>query len=136
MPETDLTVEGDEEKLATALTNLVDNALIYTNENGHILISAEKLPGYIKVSVLDDGIGIPAKDLPRVFDRFFQVHSHLTRSHGGMGLGLSVAKAMIELHGGQIWVESLEGKGSNFSFLVPTKPINAQAASKVFSSET
>jgi signal transduction histidine kinase len=136
MPESDLTVEGDEEKITTALINLVDNALIFTNENGHILISAEKLPGYIKVSVLDDGIGIPAKDLPRVFDRFFQVHSHLTRSHGGMGLGLSVAKAMIELHGGQIWVESLEGKGSNFSFLVPTKPMKAQAASKVFISET
>jgi signal transduction histidine kinase len=135
MPDVDLTVEGDEEKLTTALSNLVDNALIFTNDNGHVFISADKLPGYVKVSVLDDGIGIPAKDLPRVFDRFFQVQSHLTRRHGGMGLGLSVTKAMIELHGGQIWVESIEGKGSNFSFLVPTKPTSAQAASKVFSSD-
>ena len=135
IPEADLTVEGDEEKLSTALSNLVDNALIFTNDYGHVLISAEKLPGYIKVAIVDDGIGIPAKDLPRVFDRFFQVQSHLTRRHGGMGLGLSVTKAMIELHGGEVWVESIEGKGSNFSFLVPTKPTSAQAASKVFSSE-
>ena len=135
IPEADLTVEGDEEKLSTALSNLVDNALIFTNDYGHVLISAEKLPGYIKVGIVDDGIGIPAKDLPRVFDRFFQVQSHLTRRHGGMGLGLSVTKAMIELHGGEVWVESIEGKGSNFSFLVPTKPTSAQAASKVFSSE-
>lgn len=135
IPEIDLTVEGDEEKISTALSNLIDNAIIFTNEYGHVLISAEKLPGYIKISIMDDGIGIPAKDLPRVFDRFFQVQSHLTRRHGGIGLGLSVAKAMIELHGGQIWVESIEGKGSNFSFLVPTKPVTAQAASKVFSSD-
>ena len=135
IPEAELTVEGDEEKLSTALSNLVDNALIFTNDYGHVLISAEKLPGYIKVAIVDDGIGIPAKDLPRVFDRFFQVQSHLTRRHGGMGLGLSVTKAMIELHGGEVWVESIEGKGSNFSFLVPTKPTSAQAASKVFSSE-
>jgi signal transduction histidine kinase len=135
MPDTDLTVVGDEEKLITALSNLIDNAIIFTNDNGHVLISGEKLPGYVKVSILDDGIGIPAKDLPRVFDRFFQVQSHLTRRHGGMGLGLSVTKAMIELHGGQIWVESLEGKGSNFSFLVPIKPTSTQITSKVFSSE-
>jgi signal transduction histidine kinase len=135
MPEADLTIEGDEEKLSTAISNLVDNALTFTNENGHVLISAEKLPGYIKVSVVDDGIGVSAKDLPRVFDRFFQVQSHLTRRHGGMGLGLSVTKSMIELHGGQIWVESIEGKGSNFSFLVPIKSTSAQVASKAFSSE-
>ena len=72
-----------------------------------------------KVTVSDDGIGIPARDLPRVFERFFQVESHLTRRFGGMGLGLAVAKAMIELHGGRIWAESQEGKGSRFTFQVP-----------------
>ena len=70
-----------------------------------------------KFSVVDDGIGISAKDLPRVFERFFQVETHLTRHYGGMGLGLAVAKAMIELHDGRIWVESEEGKGSTFIFL-------------------
>jgi signal transduction histidine kinase len=114
-------IEGDCEKIALALNNLIDNALNFTNPNGHILISLEKLPGYVKISVIDDGIGIPPKDLARVFDRFFQVESHLTRRHGGMGLGLTVAKAMVEMHNGQIWVESLEGKGSNFSCLLPTQ---------------
>jgi len=57
--------------------------------------------------------------LPRVFERFYQVESHLTRRHSGMGLGLSVAKVMIEMHGGRIWVESEEGKGSNFIFILP-----------------
>jgi signal transduction histidine kinase len=69
---------------------------------------------------MDDGVGIPAKDLPRVFERFFQVETHLTRRFGGMGLGLAVAKAMVELHGGRIWAESEEGKGSTFTFLLPT----------------
>jgi signal transduction histidine kinase len=71
--------------------------------------------------VIDDGIGIPTKDLPRVFERFFQVETHLTRRYGGMGLGLAVAKAMIELHGGRIWAESEEGKGSIFTFLLPAE---------------
>ncbi len=115
------TIEGDEEKLTIALGNLLSNALTFTNENGHVLIATENIPGYVKISVIDNGIGIPAKDLPRVFERFYQVQSHLTRRHGGMGLGLSVAKAMVELHNGQIWVESVEGRGSNFSILLPVK---------------
>jgi signal transduction histidine kinase len=121
LPQNDLNMEGDAEKLILALSNLIENGLTFTDKGGHVLVSAERLPGYMKVSVIDDGIGIPAKDLSRVFERFYQVESHLTRHHGGMGLGLSVAKAMIELHNGQIWVESLEGKGSNFSFLLPVR---------------
>ena len=74
-----------------------------------------------KVSVIDDGIGIPADDLPHISERFYQVRSHLTRKHGGMGLGLSVSKVMVEMHGGRIWAESVEGKGSNFTFLLPVK---------------
>ena len=81
----------------------------------------------------DDGIGIPAKDLVRVFERFFQVESHLTRRYAGMGLGLAVAKAMIELHGGRIWVESEEGKGSTFIFLLPvTQPQKSVPSSSPF----
>ena len=81
--------------------------------------AAELQSDFVKVSVEDNGVGIPAKDLPHVFDRFYQVESHLTRKHGGMGLGLSVAKVMIEMHGGRIWVESMEGMGSTFTFLLP-----------------
>jgi two-component system sensor histidine kinase VicK len=97
----------------------VKNAIQFTDTNGHITIVLGEDSGYANVSVRDDGIGIPARDLPRVFERFFQVETHLTRRHGGMGLGLSVAKSMVELHGGRIWVESEEGKGSTFTFLLP-----------------
>ena len=129
----DLRVEVDGGKIAIALSNLVKNAIMFTDENGHVFVTGELVPGYVKVSVVDDGIGIPAKDLPYIFDRFFQVESHLTRRHGGMGLGLSVAKAMIEMHGGRIWAESMEGKGSNFTFLLPVNPAQAEAGSRVFS---
>jgi signal transduction histidine kinase len=81
---------------------------------------------------VDTGIGIPAKDVERVFDRFFQVESHLTRKHGGMGLGLSIAKAMVEMHNGQIWCESKEGTGSLFCFMVPRNQAEADAAAQVF----
>ena len=110
---------ADSVKLSIALSNLVKNALQFTESGGHVSIGVEEDTGYYKVTVTDDGIGIPARDLPRVFERFFQVETHLTRRYGGMGLGLAVAKAMIELHGGRIWAESAEGKGSKFTFLVP-----------------
>ncbi len=124
----DLLVEADHTKISIALGNLVKNALTFTNEGGHVRIQAESMPGYVKVSVIDDGIGIPRQDLPRVFDRFFQVERHLTRRHNGMGLGLSVAKVMVEMHGGRIWVESVEGKGSSFSFLLPEQAVGNQPA--------
>ena len=128
----DLSVEGEAGKLSIALSNLVKNAVTFTDSGGHIFITTEAVPGYVKVSVVDDGLGIPTRDLPHIFDRFFQVESHLTRKHGGMGLGLSVAKVMIEMHGGRIWAESVEGKGSNFTFLLPVNSSQASAADKVF----
>jgi signal transduction histidine kinase len=115
----DLLMEGDGTKIGIALSNLIKNALTFTNNGGQVHVTAEAVPGYVKVSVMDNGVGIPSSDLPRVFERFFQVESHLTRRHGGMGLGLAVAKAMIEMHSGRIWAESVEGKGSNFTFLLP-----------------
>ena len=114
-----LKLDGDGVKLNIALSNLVKNALQFTESGGHVTVDVQEDVGYYKVTVRDDGIGIPARDLPRVFERFFQVETHLTRRYGGMGLGLAVAKAMIELHGGRIWAESEEGKGSTFTFLLP-----------------
>ena len=112
-------LDGDGVKLSIALSNLVKNALQFTEPGGHVTVSVEEDAGGYKVTVTDNGIGIPARDLPRVFERFFQVETHLTRRYGGMGLGLAVAKSMIELHGGRIWAESEEGKGSRFTFLLP-----------------
>lgn len=114
-----LWVDIDGGKIAIVVSNLLKNALTFTNEGGQVLIRGEQQPDFIQVSVQDDGVGIPAEDLPRVFERFYQVESHLTRRHGGMGLGLSVAKVMVEMHGGRIWAESTEGSGSTFTFLLP-----------------
>ena len=82
--------------------------------------------------VIDDGIGIQPKELKHIFERFYQVQSHLTRQHGGMGLGLSVAKVMVEMHGGEIWAESIPEKGSRFSFRLPINPKQISAAQCVF----
>jgi signal transduction histidine kinase len=112
-------INADEVKVSIALSNLIKNALQFTDAGGHVTVKVQEDSGYLRVSVSDDGIGIPARDLPRVFERFFQVETHLTRRYGGMGLGLSVAKAMVELHNGRIWVESEEGQGSVFTFLLP-----------------
>ncbi len=130
--ETPYYINADADKLSIALSNLVKNSIQFTEAGGHVTVKIQEDSGYYKVSVADDGIGIPARDLPRVFERFFQVETHLTRRYGGMGLGLSVAKAMIELHGGRIWVESEEGKGSTFTFLLPTEQTQHVSASSPF----
>jgi signal transduction histidine kinase len=130
--EENLQVEADANKITVAVGNLIRNALTFTNERGHVQVTVESVTGHVQVSVRDDGIGIPSRDLGRVFDRFFQVESHLTRRHTGMGLGLSVAKTMVELHGGRIWVESSEGKGSTFSFLLPLRPAQVKPAENPF----
>ncbi len=122
-------VEADGDKIRIVFSNLVKNALQFTDEGGRVTIKVEEDSGYMKVTVSDDGIGIPAKDLPRVFERFFQVETHLTRRYNGMGLGLSVAKSMIDLHGGRIWAESEEGMGTAFTFLLPIEKTGKPAAS-------
>ena len=129
---TPLTIEGDAAKLEIALSHLVRNAITFTDSGGHVLVTGETVPGYVKVTVTDDGIGIPQKDLSRIFERFYQVEAHLTRKHSGMGLGLSVVKAMIDIHGGRVWAESVEGKGSRFTFILPVNAMQASAADKVF----
>ncbi len=128
----DLSIEADAEKIEIAIANLIKNALSFTHEEGHIAVLVEKKTRYAKVTVIDDGIGIPSEDLSQIFDRFYQVESHLTRQHGGMGLGLSVAKVMIDLHGGKIWAESTPGKGSQFAFLLPLDRDQLVAAQQFF----
>ncbi|HAV75832.1 MAG TPA: hypothetical protein DCX53_00605 [Anaerolineae bacterium] len=121
--DTQFYIDADGVKINIALSNLVKNALQFTDSGGSVSIKVELDSGYYKIAVRDTGIGIPARDLPKLFDRFYQVETHLTRKHGGMGLGLSVTKSMIELHGGRIWVESEVGKGSTFTFLLPVEGV-------------
>lgn len=108
----------DAAKLSVALRNLVENALTFTNSGGWVRVHAEELPGFVKFAVIDRGVGIPEGELDKIFDRFYQVRPLPVR-HEGVGLGLSIAKRMIELHGGDIWVESMDGMGSTFSFMLP-----------------
>ncbi|NOH11716.1 MAG: GAF domain-containing sensor histidine kinase [Chloroflexi bacterium] len=132
LPRRRLRVEGDTEKISIAVNNLVKNAITFTDEGGEVKVAAEELPGFVKIMVADTGVGIPQKDMPRVFERFYQVESHMTRKHGGMGIGLAVAKMMVEMHSGRITVQSKEGEGSTFSILLPTTLSQMNAAQRVF----
>jgi signal transduction histidine kinase len=112
-------VKADRQKLHLVLANLLSNAIKFTPEGGRIEVEVKTRENEVWVSVRDTGIGIPPREQERIFDRFYQVEPSLTRRFEGIGLGLSIAKGMVELHGGRIWVESLEGMGSSFTFALP-----------------
>ncbi|MCG2767924.1 MAG: ATP-binding protein [Anaerolineae bacterium] len=108
------TVQADAEKLHLVFSNLLSNAVKFTPEGGRIEISARVEGQDVVISVSDNGIGIPEEAREKIFDRFYQVEESLRREYPGIGLGLSVVKAMVELHEGKIWVESELGEGSTF----------------------
>jgi signal transduction histidine kinase len=112
-------VKADRQKLHLVLANLLSNAIKFTPEGGGIQAEVEAKENEVWVAVRDTGIGIAPREQERIFDRFYQVEPSLTRRFEGIGLGLSIAKGMVELHGGRIWVESLEGMGSSFTFALP-----------------
>ena len=99
--------------------NLLSNAVKFTPEGGRISISASKTDSGVEISVSDTGVGIAAEDQPKVFEEFRQVGSDYAHKVEGTGLGLTLAKKFVELHGGKIWVESEPGKGSTFTFTLP-----------------
>lgn len=114
-------VEADRARLEQVITNLCSNAIKFTPAKGSVTIRAMDLGAEVQVSVSDTGIGIPADQLTRVFDRFYQVDGSATRSYRGTGLGLTICKHIVEYHGGRIWVESVEGQGSTFHFVLPKR---------------
>jgi signal transduction histidine kinase len=120
-------IPGDRDKLFIAISELVRNGLIFTDPGGEVRLSTEQVAGFASIYIIDTGIGIPANDLGRIFERFYQVESHLIRRHGGMGMGLAVARTIIELHSGHIWAESRLGVGSSFNVLIPIRPANKPA---------
>ena len=128
----------DNQRIEQVMSNLISNAIKFTNENGNIVVKVEdikladvdktKLLGYenpvfyenyIKISVKDSGIGIAEEDQKKVFDQFQQIENSLNRKNGGTGLGLPIAKQLIEAHKGFIWVESEINRGTTFSFIIP-----------------
>ena len=114
-------VRGDRDKISQVLTNLVHNAIKFTLPNGSVQISvANKDDHWVEVCVTDTGCGIPQEDLETIFERFYRSPSGPHKSKGA-GLGLAITKSLVELHGGKIWVESTQGKGTNFFITVPAQ---------------
>jgi two-component system phosphate regulon sensor histidine kinase PhoR len=113
-------VLADLERARLVLTNLVHNAIKFTPAGGHITVAAQLATDEVVFSVQDTGVGIATEDLPRVFERFYKADR--ARSGGGTGLGLAIAKHVVQGHGGRIWAESAEGRGSIFHFTLPVPP--------------
>ncbi len=112
---------GDERKVKQVLLNLLSNAVKFTSEGGRISLKAGRTDGTVEIAVTDTGIGIAPEDQAAVFEEFRQVGSDETRKQEGTGLGLTLAKKFVELHGGRIWVESEPGRGSTFTFTLPLR---------------
>jgi len=116
----ELYMEGDEDRLRQIFVNLLSNAISYTPEGGKIFVSISVTEQeMVRISIEDTGIGIPEKDLPRIFERFYRVDKARSRSSGGTGLGLSIVKHLVELHKGTITVQSTVGKGTTFILELP-----------------
>ncbi|MBI9046133.1 MAG: hypothetical protein JEZ06_16695 [Anaerolineaceae bacterium] len=113
-------VEGDEEKISWVIHQLLDNAIKFTPENGEVKITSEIDHTFVSISLLDNGIGIPDDRLDEIFEPFHQLDGSSTRKHGGTGLGLALARRIIEAHGTKLHVKSIEGKGTTFRFLLKT----------------
>ncbi|ASB91518.1 cell wall metabolism sensor histidine kinase WalK [Bacillus sonorensis] len=123
LPDRDLYVEIDPDKITQVLDNIISNALKYSPEGGHITFSVDvnEEEELLYVSVKDEGVGIPRKDMEKIFERFYRVDKARTRKLGGTGLGLAIAKEMVQAHGGDIWADSIEGKGTTITFTLPYK---------------
>ncbi len=117
----EITIQADKQKVVAIFSNLVSNAIKYTPEGGRIDIMAEDEGANIRVCVADTGIGIPEEHLPKIFERFYMVDTSLTRKSGSLGLGLSIVKEYVKLHGGRVWATSEVGKGSQFFFKMPKR---------------
>jgi len=122
-------VMGDRDRLNQVLTNLVGNAIHYTSEGGEIEVRTYPVEGAVRVDVRDTGIGIAPDDLGRIFERFYRADHPLVREASGSGLGLSITRMFVEMHGGRVWVESEPGEGSTFTFILPT-PVREEEESR------
>lgn len=119
-PAEPLQVLGDPSKLERLFANLLNNAIRFTPEGGTINVSAEAVHNEVRVAIQDNGVGIPPDELENVFKEFYQVEDHMRRRHGGMGLGLAIARGLVRLHNGRIWAESPgENQGTTIRVVLP-----------------
>lgn len=121
IPDGNFNVTGDRVQLLSALSNLIDNAIKYSEPGGNVIVKLSRTPGNVVVAVEDEGIGIPAVDLDRIFERFYRVDKARGRGTGGTGLGLSIVRHIMANHGGEVNVTSREGEGSCFSLVLPVQ---------------
>jgi signal transduction histidine kinase len=121
LPEPMAPVRADALRLQQVLWNLLANAIQFTPAHGRVVVRVEREAERYLISVEDDGIGIPESELPHIFERFRQVDGSATRGHAGMGIGLALARSLVELHGGSIWASSVVGQGSRFTFALPVR---------------
>lgn len=119
IPEDAVFVEIDEDKITQVLYNIISNAMKYSPEGGTISFRTKESEDMITICISDEGVGIPKDNLDKIFDRFYRVDKARTRKLGGTGLGLAIAKEMVNAHGGRIWAESVEGKGTTIHFTLP-----------------
>lgn len=112
-------VNIDSQRIGQVLGNLLENAIAHTGKGGSITVAARNVDNQVQISVIDTGEGIPTADMPHIFERFYRVDKSRTRATGGSGLGLTIAKRLVEAHGGTIEAHSEPGKGSRFSFTLP-----------------
>jgi two-component system sensor histidine kinase SenX3 len=115
-------IAGDRTQLISALSNLIDNAVKYSDKGGTVRVDAQRSDDQVRITVCDDGIGIPQTDQERIFERFYRVDRARSRGTGGTGLGLSIVRHIMSNHGGQVNVSSREGEGSTFVLTLPTVP--------------
>jgi two-component system sensor histidine kinase SenX3 len=112
-------VEGDRTQLVSAIGNLVENAVKYSEQGGQVQVRTRVANDWIEIMVADEGVGIPQRDLDRIFERFYRVDRARSRTTGGTGLGLSIVRHVATNHGGEVLVSSSEGEGSTFVFRLP-----------------
>ncbi|NUO07070.1 MAG: ammonium transporter [Candidatus Brocadia sp.] len=115
-------ITADKVKFKQIMFNLLSNAVKFTPENGRVTINARLVDQYVQITIIDTGIGIKSEDMDKIFEAFRQVDASYARRYEGTGLGLTLTKRLVELHGGKIWVKSEYGKGSAFTFTLPLKP--------------
>jgi signal transduction histidine kinase len=128
LPDEEMFINADKEKVRVVLGNLLSNAVRFTPAGGRVRVTLGSRGKDVEISVVDTGVGIPQEDLERIFDRFYQVEDHLTRRQGGMGLGLAIVKGLVDLHGGRVWAESVRGRGSRFVVVLPQSVPETSAA--------
>ena len=119
----EIAIRADERKLLQVVFNLLSNAVTFTPAGGRVDLSAQMTDGVVEVSVVDTGPGIAPEDQERIFEEFQQARGDATRRSEGTGLGLPLSRKLVELHGGRLWVESVQEKGSSFHFTLPAEPL-------------